>query len=475
MLSPTLLLLVLALYVALLYGVAGWVARKNREGSFYSASRSVPWLWVAVGMIGAPMSGVSFISVPGSVATDSFGYLQMVAGFTLGQLVIAGVLLPLFYRLRVVSLYEYLEERFGSESHRVGALLFLSSKLILSAFKLLAATIVLQQLIYAPLGVPLGVNVLINVAIVWGYTRRGGVRSVVWTDILQTLCLVGAVVGTLFAIASASEVGVGELILTTWQRPESQILFGGSSPQAWWRMGMGGFLILIAMTGLDQDMMQRNLSCRTLRGAQQNVLLTALCQALVIALLLTLGGVMIHLASWRGVEASGDQLFGAVALYGGLPLWVGILFLLGLVSSTYSTAGSALTALTTSWMRDIAPKREERPEQENYRRKRCHLSMALVVILLILLFYLGSDGSLIHLLYQVAGYTYGPLLALFLFGLFTPYRLCEERVWIPCLVAPLCCLVGGWLLREFLAYTIGYEMILYNTLLTLGGLYLIRR
>ena len=402
MLSPTLLLLVLALYVALLYGVAGWVARKNREGSFYSASRSVPWLWVAVGMIGAPMSGVSFISVPGSVATDSFGYLQMVAGFTLGQLVIAGVLLPLFYRLRVVSLYEYLEERFGSESHRVGALLFLSSKLILSAFKLLAATIVLQQLIYAPLGVPLGVNVLINVAIVWGYTRRGGVRSVVRTDILQTLCLVGAVVGTLFAIASASEVGVGELILTTWQRPESQILFGGSSPQAWWRMGMGGFLILIAMTGLDQDMMQRNLSCRTMRASQINIVLTAICQIFVILLLLAMGVLLYRYVDFAHLPQpeTGDDTFALVAVRGGLPYIAGIMFIIGLISSTYSAAGASLTALTTAFILDIMDGRKRYDEAALTRlRHRTHIVMAAILFVVILVLkHLASD-SIINLVF----------------------------------------------------------------------------
>ncbi len=472
MLSPTLILLIVVAYVGVLYLVAGYAARRGDQGSFYSAERSIPWFWVAVGMIGAPMSGVSFVSVPGSVASDGFGYLQMVAGFTIGQVVIATLLLPLFYRLRVVSLYEYLSDRFGLRTRRVGAYLFLFSKWMLTAFKLLAAAVVLQELLFAPLGVPIGVNILLNVAIVWGYTRRGGVRSVVWTDILQTLCLVGAVVGTLWAIARSFELGTGELIAALWRLPEAQIIYHEPSTQAWWRMVVGGCFILIAMTGLDQDMMQRNLSCRTLRGAQRNVALAALCQALVIALLLTLGVALYRFAASRGIEASADDLFGHVALWGGLPRWVGVLFILGLISTTYSTAGSALTALTTSCMRDTGVFSKE-PSQ--VARTRCHALMALLVALLMGGLYLLNDGSLIHLLYRVASYAYGPILGLFAFGLFTRYRLREEWVGGVAIASVALSLGGVELLHRLCAYDVGYELILYNALLSFGGLYLIRR
>lgn len=474
MLTPIYILLILVGYVALLFGVAAYVAHKGRGGSFYSAERSIGWLWVAVGMIGAPMSGVSFISVPGSVESDGMSYLMMVAGFTFGQIVIATVLLPLFYRRGTISLYEYLGTRFGAESHRTGALFFLFSKLILAAFKLLAATIVLQALLFDPLGIPLWVNMLLEVGIVWGYTHRGGVRSVVWSDLVQSLCLVGAVVGTIVAVAMATNKGSWELCQEAWQSPLSQLLYKGSSPHAWWRLLIGGAFILIAMTGLDQDMMQRNLSCRTLRGAQYNVILTTLTQAVVIALLLTLGVILYGYAPEVGITSKGDALFGEVALKGGLPWWVGVLFVLGLVSSTYSSAGASLTALTTAWMRDIHPSHRTL-EQEATRRKGCHLCLALALFGTMLLLHAGSDGTLIHLLYRVAGYTYGPILALFGFGLMTRYKLKERWVAVVCLMGPLTAFACEELLKHLLGFSVGYEMILLNALLTFLGLYIIRR
>lgn len=478
--TPLQILFTLVGYAALLYGVAQWAARRSDARSFFTGGRKMAWWVVALGMIGAPMSGVSFVSVPGQVAVDGFSYMQMVAGFTVGQLVIAYGLVPLFYRLKVTSLYEYLELRFGLCSHRTGALLFLLSKLILSALKLFVVCGVMQQLVCGPLGVPFWANVTVSVALVWGYTYRGGVKSVVWTDVLQTLCLLAAVMGCIVAIVSQLDISGSTVFELLRSDPRSQILYSGDplSIRTFGKMFFGGLFILIAMTGLDQDMMQRNLACRSARDSQRNILLTALAQGVVIYLLLTLGLLLdcYAEASEGAVTAFGDALFAAVAVQGGLPLWVGILFILGLVSSTWSTAGSALTALTTSTLYDLMPERmAESEERTKGLRRRIHTLLAVAIGGLILTFAYLSNERVIDLLYRVVSYTYGPILGLFAFGLLTR-RKSRER-WVPwiCMAAP----VISWGLQELLlryaGYAIGFELILYNALLCFGGLYLLSK
>lgn len=477
--TPLGILLVLTAYVALLFLVAACVSRRSDNGSFFTGNRRMAWGWVALGMIGAPMSGVSFVSVPGSVSFDHFTYLQMVAGFTVGQCVVAAWLVPLFYRLKVTSLYQYLEIRFGSTTQHVGATLFLISKLTLTALKLYAVCLVLQQLVCDPLGIPFAANVAGCVALVWGYTRRGGVRSVVWTDVLQTLCLVGAVLVCLVAIPHALGEGIGESIGAVWHSPQSQIFcFDPHSQRSFWRLFVAGIFILVAMTGLDQDMMQRNLSCPSARDAQKNILLTALCQAVVITLLLLLGGLLYRYAATTGVvlPEKSDGVFAAVAVNGGLPLGVGILFLWGLASSTFSTAGSALTALTTSFVYDLCPTPQRLGEKQLTRlRHRTHSLLALGIFLLVLLLNHTADESLINLVYRVVSYTYGPILGLFAFGQLTRRPIRQRGVWPAVLGAPVLSFLLQKLLNEQCQCTIGFELILYNTLFTLGALYLLSK
>lgn len=476
--TPQQILWVVTAYAALLYAVAWWGARRSDNATFFTGGRRMAWWVVALGMIGAPMSGVSFVSVPGSVAGDAFSYLQMVLGFTAGQLVIAFVLVPLFYRLRITSLYEYLELRFGVELHRMGALMFLLSKLLLSALKLLVVCLVMQQLVCTPLAIPFGVNVLLSTALVWGFTQRGGVRSVVRIDLLQTACLVGAVVASIWAIISHFEWSISTLFEVLSEDPRSQIFFPAEplSTRSFGKMFIGGLFMLIAMTGLDQDLMQRNLSCPTARDSQRNILLTALMQGVVIWLLLILGVLLYRYAETVGITASGDDLFAAVALNGGLHTGVGILFVLGLVSSTWATSGSALTALTTSAIYDLAPE-HWRSDAQRLRtlRRRLHALLALALGGLVLLFAYGTSDSLIHLLYGVASYIYGPILGLFAFGLLTRRRLPERRpIWV-CVASPLLAYALKQLLLNHADYAIGYELILYNALLCFGGLYLISK
>ncbi len=477
--TPLAILLTLVAYAALLYGVARiGLQQRGENHTFFTGNRTMAWWVVALGMIGAPMSGVSFVSVPGSVATDAFSYMQMVAGFTIGQLVIAYLLVPLFYRLKVTSLYEYLDRRFGETTHRTGAGLFLLSKLVLTALKLYVVCMVLQQLVGEELGIPFTVNLLFTIVLVWGYTLRGGVRSVVWTDLLQTLCLMGAVIATVWAISDHFEWSLSELIGEVASDPSSQILFTDETADSTLGLGkmfVGGLFVLIAMTGLDQDMMQRNLACRSVRDSQRNILLTAIAQGGVIYLLLVLGLLLHRYAEASQITASGDALFASVAVGGGLPTWVALLFVLGLISSTWSTAGSALTALTTSTIYDLLPHRTTGDEALLKRlRYRIHTLLALVIGVLILLFEQSSDGSVIHLLYRVVSYTYGPILGLFAFGILTNLKLRERLTPLVCLTAPLlAALLKAWLQKA--GYAIGYELILYNALLTFGGLLLIHK
>lgn len=476
--TPHVILLTALLYAALLFGVAERSARRGDNRTFFTGGRRMAWWVVALGMIGAPMSGVSFVSVPGSVAEDSFAYLQMVVGFTVGQLVIAFLLVPLFYRLQLTSLYEYLEVRFGREAHRTGALLFIISKLLLTALKLLVVCRVMQLLAGTPLGIPFGVNVALTIGIVWGYTRRGGVGSVVWTDLLQTGCLVGAVIASIWAIMNHFEWSFSTVFEVVKNAPESKIFFFGSDPlstQSFGKMFWGGLFILVAMTGLDQDMMQRNLSCPTARDSQRNILLTALAQAGVITLLLILGLLLYRYAEAVGIEAVGDDLFGAVAICGGLPAIVGVLFVLGLLSSTWSTAGSALTALTTSGIFDLLPPATRSEEELTHLRRRIHALLAVVIGGLVLLFAYGSSESLIHLLYRIVSLSYGPILGLFAFGLATRRTLRKRGIAGVCIAAPLTACLIQQLILKYEGYAIGYELILYNALLTFTGLLLISK
>ncbi len=473
--TPLAVLLTVTLYVALLFTVAWYAGRKADNAAFFTGGRRISWYWVALGMIGAPMSGVTFVSVPGSVLTDGFTYMQMVIGFTIGQIIIAYVLVPTFYRLKVVSLYEYLDCRFGILTHRTGAAFFLLSKTVLSALKLYVVCIVLQQLVCTPLGIPFGLNVLLTVLFVWAYTRRGGVRSVVWTDVLQTFCLIAAVAATLVAIPRALDLSFATLIEETFRSPCARyfVFDDPLSARSFGKMVVAGIFVLVAMTGLDQDMMQRNLSCPSARDSQRNILLTALCQAIVIQLLLILGVMLYIYAERAGVAlpAKSDGTFAAVAVGGGLPLVVGILFIMGLVSSTYSTAGSALTALTTSTIYDLLHGARSSSEEALHRlRNRVHTLLAIVIAALILLFEYGAGDSVINLVYKVVGFTYGPILGLFAFGMATRLQIRER--WVPavCVAAP----IASALLQESVlrttGYHIGFELIVYNALFTIAGL-----
>lgn len=469
------ILLTVVAYVVMLYVVAWHSGRKATGEFFYTGGRDFGWWIVALGMIGAPMSGVSFVSVPGSVAFDSFSYLQMVLGFTVGQIVIALWLVPLFYRSGVTSLYEWLDMRYGVVAHRSGAMIFFVAKLMLTALKLLVVVEVLQVLLFDILGLPFWLNVAVTVALVWGFTIKAGVRSVVWTDVLQSALLISSVVGTILFIYNDMEWSILSLFEQLKNSSEAQIFFDyePQKSRSFWQMFIGGVFILVAMTGLDQDMMQRNLSCRSCRASQLNILLTALCQAVVIALLLVMGWMLYTFASFRGLAISmGDAMFGEVVMSGAMPTAVGVLFILALMSSTYSTAGSALTSLTTSTIYDLVSPQKR---QHKALRSIVHTSIALLIALIVLLLHWLSNQSLINLVYQIVSYLYGPILGLFLFGELSNRLPRAKLLPIVVTVAPVACYILKMSALELWGYNIGYELILYNALICVTGLYIISK
>ncbi len=470
----TLFFYILVLLSAALY--AGRQAKKNND--YFIAGRALPWYVASMAMIAAAMSGITFVSVPGSIAEDSFSYMQMTLGFTAGQLVIAFVLIPIFYKLGVVSLYQYLESRFGTVSHRTGAWFFFISKVTIAALRLYIMCVALQLLLFDHYNIPFIVNALFSVSIVWIATRRGGVKSLVWTDTIKTFCLVGSLILSIIYIVRAMDWSMGDMIEHVQASSYSQIFFfdDPSSPKYFWKMFFAGLFTLVAMTGLDQDMMQCNLSCRDYRHAQKNIVVTALCQMVVIMLFLILGVLLYEYSAYQGLTLpeKSDQLFSLVAVEGGLPIIVGVLFVLGLTASTFASSASSLTALTTSCTVDLLHA-EGSEENITKIRHRVHLTLAIIIGILITLVGSLSDKSVINLLFKFVGYTYGPILGMFAFGILTRRKVRDSGVWVVAVMSLTISIIGEWALAHYCGYIIGFELLIYNAMITFGGMLLLSK
>lgn len=467
-------------YIAVLFVISYISGRKSDNAGFFIGNHRTTWYMAAFAMISAAMSGVTYISLPGSVATDSFSYLQMVMGFTVGQMVIAFVLIPLFYRRKVVSLYQYLDERFDITVHRTGAWFFLVSKVLGASLKIYVVCAVMQLLVFDPHGLPFALNVAITMCFVWLYTNRGGVRSLIWTDTLKTVCLVSSLVLCIVFIARSLGMSGTEVVDSVETSRYSRIFFfdDPSSPRYFWKMFFSGLFVVVAMTGLDQDMMQLNLSCRTKRDAKINIMITAFFQIIILVLFLALGVLLYSYADSTGLEIpeKSDQLFAQVAVNGGLPTIVGVVFVLGLISSTYSAAGSALTALTTSFTVDILNGPERYDERRLTRvRRTVHVVMAVIMGLSIVAFDLFSDDSTINLIYKVVSFTYGPILGMFVFGMFTRWRIRGRYMPFIAVASPLLSALLQYAAREFFDYHIGFELLVYNAMITMAGMMLVVR
>lgn len=473
--TPTVILLTIAGYFCLLF-IISFLVNRSKSGSYYG-DKQTHWLVAAIAAMGAPISGVTFISVPGMVVTKGFSYLQMSLGFIIGYFIIAYVLIPLFYKKNLVSIYGYLGERFGTSTHKTGAWFFFVSKILGASVRFFVVCVVLQSLVFGPLGVPFVVNVLISVALICLYTSQGGVKTVIWTDTLKSFCLITSVVLGIIFIGKGLGFNFGGLFKAVAHDETSRIFFFDDPKSGiyFWKQFLSGIFMVIATTGLDQDLMQRSLSCKNHKDSQKSLIISVFTQVLIITLFLVLGTLltMYYRANISSVmPEKTDELFGLVAASPGMPVIVGILFVVGLIAAAYSAAGSALTSLTTSFSIDILNmSKDDRSAASERRRKVIHYLMAVGMGLVIIVFYMISNSDAISAVYTLASYTYGPILGLFAFGM-----CCNRHVrdrWMPavCIAAPLLCLlIKEWLFRSF-GYVMSFELLLLNAALTMLGLF----
>ena len=477
--NPAVLLSFVLGYFALLLAVAWWTSRRADNEAFFVGSRNSPWLLVAFGMVGTSLSGVTFISVPGAVGLTQFTYLQIVIGHVLGYLLVAFVLLPLYYRHGLTSIYGYLEQRLGPRSYRTGASIFIVSRTLGATARLYLVVKILQDTLLQAMGVPFWLTTAVILLMVLLYTVEGGVRTIVFTDTLQTAGMLTGLVVCIAFLLQRLDLSVGESLTQLDARALSTVW--GLDPQSktWWlKQVLAGMFIAIAMTGMDQEMMQKNLSVKRLADSQKNVVLLSLTLLSVVALFLYLGGLLHLYAPTVGLTATGDRIFPAVVL-GHLPAAVQVLFVIALISALFPSADGALTALTSSFCIDLLglQRRADWSEAQRTRiRRRVHLAFAMIFLLLVLGFKALDDPSMIGLVLKIAAYTYGPLLGLFAFGVLTR-RSVRDR-WVPwvALAAPaLCWLIDANQARLFGTWQLGLELLLLNGALAFAGLWWVSR
>ena len=479
------ILLLTFIYFVFLVIIARITGKNDSNSDFFKAGKQSPWYVVAFGMIGASLSGVTFISVPGWVEASEFSYFQVCLGYIAGYMIVAFLLLPIYYKLNLTSIYEYLLKRFGSVSHKTGAFFFFISRLLGAAFRMYLMAIVLQQFVFEQWKIPFEVTVVLSILLIWVYTNKGGIKTIVWTDTLQTLFMLSAVILSIYMITNVLGWSFTEFLSSDELKQYSTIFKTESimTKDHFLKSFFGGMFITICMTGLDQDMMQKNLSCKTLKDAQKNMFWFSLILTLVTFLFLLLGALLfiyakrfdIALPLMDGTPKT-DLLFPEIALNSGLGLTLASVFILGLIAAAYSSADSALTSLTTSFCIDILDLKNHSEIEKKRIRKKTHIGMSILLILVIIAFNQLLNSNVIDSLLTVAGYTYGPLLGLFAFGIFTNYKVKDQWVWIIALLSVLTVYGLGQIPAVYLGgYEIGYELLPLNGLLTFFGLVLIRK
>jgi Na+/proline symporter len=477
--SPILVILTIVAYFIILFMVSYVAGRKADNEGFFVGNRKSKWYIVAFAMIGSAISGVTFVSVPGMVATSGFAYMQMVLGFIVGQFIIAFVLIPLFYKMNLISIYQYLDNRFGILSHKTGAWFFFISKMLGAAVRLFLVCLTLQLLVFEPYHLPFIINVVITVALVWLYTFRGGVKSIIWTDSLKTLCLIVSVGLCIYYIAGELNMNFTGMVKSITGSNMSQFFYFDdiNDKRFFFKQFLAGIFMMIAMTGLDQDMMQRNLSCKNYHDSQKNIITSGISQFFINLLFLMLGVLLYLFADKMGIKETGDKLFPAVATSHYFPAIVGILFIVGLISSAYSAAGSALTALTTSFTVDILNTKGKDDKEVTRTRKKVHIGMAVLMGIVIFIFGILNNTSVIDAVYKLASYTYGPILGLFAFGILTKVKVRDRFIPYVAILSPiLCYILDVNSQRWFGGYKFSYELLIFNALFTIIGLcILIRR
>ncbi|PTX42393.1 Na+/proline symporter [Christiangramia gaetbulicola] len=477
--QPYQVLILVAAYFAVLILISYFTGRGGSNAEFFKANKQAPWYLVAFGMIGASLSGITFISIPGTVESDSFSYFQVVLGYTAGYAVIGQVLLPLYYKMNLTSIYTYLESRFGNSSYKTGASFFLLSRVVGASFRLFLVANVLQLIVFDAMGVPYYVTVSITILLIWLYTFKSGIKTIIWTDTLQTFFMLLALGITIYFISNDLGFSLNNLMGYLAESEHSKMFFfdDWKSKDHFVKQFLSGAFIAIVMTGLDQDMMQKNLTCRTLKDAQKNMFWFTIVLVFVNFLFLTLGVLLTDYAEINGITEVRDDLFPAIATSGDLGLGVAIFFILGLIAAAYSSADSALTSLTTSFSIDILDIEKRYDEKKQVRiRKQIHVAISVLLILVMLAFkYAIADKSVINKLFQFAGYTYGPLLGLYAFGLFTKWKIKDKLVPVIAIAAPVLSYIISINSLKWFGFEFGFFILILNGLLTFLGLILVRR
>lgn len=485
--SPLVLILILLAYFAVLIVISRVQSREADFNDFYNASKNAPWLVVAFGMIGASLSGVTFISVPGWVGERSLSYMQMVFGYFIGYIVIAHVLLPIYYRSNLQSIYVFLGNRIGAYAHYTGSGFFLLSRSIGAAFRLYLVAIVLQRFIFEPLGIPFVLTVGLTILLIWMYTYRSGIKTIIWTDTLQTGSMLIVLLVVLWKLSTALDIQMSDLPNKVLSSSYGQVFFfedGWSDPYNFFKQVLGGMFITIVMTGLDQDMMQKNLACRSLKDAQKNMFLFSLMLILINFLFLSLGVLLYLFLEKNGLafpseivmgreKVLSDLIFPTVAMehFGS---WTGALFFIGLIAAAYSSADSALTSLTTSFCVDVLRlnPNETGMAQASKVRRWTHVGFSLVLFLIVCIFRLINDQAVIGALFQIAGYTYGPLLGMFAYGLLVRKKLNSRWVAVIAVLSPIFTfIINTNSAKWFAGYTFDFELLILNGFICFLGMF----
>ena len=483
--QPIHILLLIGCYFGLLFFISYLTGKEDSNEAFFKANKQSPWYIVAFGMIGATLSGVTFISVPGTVAAQQFGYMQMVFGYIFGTIVIAFVLLPIYYKYNVTSIYEFLNQRLGSKSHKIGAFFFLLSRTIGAAFRIFLVALAMQYLIFDEWEIPFIITVIFSILLIWIYTHRGGIKTIVWTDTLQTFFMLSAVIFAIYFINQKIGWSFSELLASEELKQYNKILFTSdyNSKAYFLKSFFGGVFITIAMTGVDQDMMQKNLTCRNLKDAQKNMLSMVSLLVVVNFVFLLLGALLYIFINKFGLEVPvidgvkrTDLLFPLVAVKSGLGLPLAMVFILGIIAAAYSSADSALTSLTTSYCVDFLDIEHKEKSIQKSLRKKVHIAFSIVLVIVVVIFNSVLERDVITGLFTIASYTYGPLLGLFAFGIITKYKVKENYVLIVCILS----VALSYFLNEYSVillngYQFSFELLGLNGFFTFLGLYLIRR
>lgn len=482
--QPIYLLSLITAYFCVLLLIAHFTGKNDSNETFFKANKKSKWYVVAFGMIGASLSGVTFISVPGWVQSSQFSYMQIVFGYMFGYLVIAFVLIPIYYRLKVTSIYEYLKHRFGATSHKTGFVFFFVSRVLGASFRLFLVASVMQYFIFNAWGIPFEITVIISIALIWVYTFKGGIKTIVWTDTLQTLLMLIAVFSTIYIILNRLDLSLTTIFSSPKYNSYTKIFFTENINEKNHviKSFLGGMFIAIAMTGLDQDMMQKNLTCKNSKESQWNVISLGFVLILVNFVFLTLGALLFIYANKYGIEiptvdgnSKTDLLFPEIALNGGLGSSIGVVFILGLIAAAYSSADSALTSLTTSYCIDFLDIEKRAKNKQKIIRKRTHIAISIVLVFVIILFRYVLKDNVISSLLQVASYTYGPLLGLFAFGILTKFNIKDHFTWIIAIISVIITyFLNVYAVKIFNGYEFGYELLIVNGLITFVGLYLIK-